>query len=66
MESATVICNCKHVTYGQIDQVVRGAASITSVVDVFDDVQRVTSCATGCGGCYSKILDIIADMLYQR
>lgn len=66
MESSTLICNCKKVTYGQIEDVVRAESNITNVVQVFDDVQKQTNCSTGCGGCHDKIMDIIADLLYQR
>ena len=66
MESGTIICNCKQVTYGQIENVVRSEQNITDVVGVFDDVQRQTQCSTGGGGCHDKIMDIIADLLSQR
>ena len=63
MESGTIICNCKQVTYGQIENVVREEKNISNVVQVFDDVQKQTHCSTG---CHDKIMDIIADLLYQR
>ena len=66
MESTTIICNCKQVSYGQIENVVRRERDITDVVKVFDDVQKQTNCPTGGGGCHDKIMDIIADLLYQR
>lgn len=66
MESGTIICNCKQVSYGQIENVVREEKNISDVVQVFDDVQKQTNCSTGCGGCHDKIMDIIADLLYQR
>lgn len=66
MESSTIICNCKQVSYGQIENVVRSEKDITDVVRVFDDVQKQTNCSTGCGGCHDRIMDIIADLLYQR
>ena len=66
MESSTLICNCKKVTYGLIEDVVRAESIINIVVQVFDDVQKQTNCSTGCGGCHDKIMDIIADLLYQR
>ena len=42
MESGTIICNCKQVTYGQIENVVREEKNISNVVQVFDDVQKQT------------------------
>ena len=66
MESGTIICNCKQVSYGQIENVVRGENNFSDVEKEFAEVQKLTSCSTGCGGCHDKIMDIIADLLYQR
>jgi NAD(P)H-nitrite reductase large subunit len=33
------------------------------VIKVFEDVQKVTHCSTGCGGCYQKVLDVISEVL---
>jgi len=66
VESTTIICNCKKVTYGAIEKVVRESNLLSDVLKAFDEVQRVTHCSTGCGGCHDKILDIIADFMYQR
>ena len=66
MESTTIICNCKKVTYGAIENVIRENNLLDDVLKAFDEVQRVTHCSTGCGGCHNKILDIIADFMYQR
>lgn len=66
MEYSEILCNCKKVTYGQVEDVVRDEKNIDDVVKVFDDVQNITGCSTGCGGCHDKIMDVIADMLYKR
>ena len=71
MESGTIICNCKQVSYGQIENVVRGESNIKDVVRVFDDVQKQTNCSTGCGGCHDKIMDntrsrVSAEALVER
>ena len=66
MDSTTIICNCKKVTYGAIENVIRESNLLSDVLKAFDEVQRVTHCSTGCGGCHDKILDIIADFMYQR
>lgn len=61
-----ILCNCKQVSYGQVENVVLDEKSITDVLDVFKDVQEVTKCSTGCGGCYDKIVGVISDIMYQR
>ena len=37
-----------------------GIKNFTDVLKAFEDVQKVTHCSTGCGGCYQKVLDIIS------
>lgn len=66
MESSTVICNCKQVTFGAIEKAVREAARLNDAITLFDEVQKETQCSTGCGGCHDKIMDVIADLLYER
>ena len=66
MESSTLICNCKKVTYGAIETAVREATRLDDAIGLFEEVQKATSCSTGCGRCHDKILDIIADLMYER
>ena len=66
MHSTAVICNCKQVTYGMIEEAMHHHTDLSSVIELFDEVQKETSCSTGCGGCHSRILDIIADLLNKR
>ena len=66
MESSTVICNCKQVTFGAIEQAMYEAKRLDDALQLFDEVQKATNCSTGCGGCHDKILDIIADLMYER
>lgn len=66
MESSTILCKCKNVTLGQVENVVRRESRLDDVMQVFEDVQKETSCSTGCGGCHNKIMDVISDMLYNR
>ena len=66
MESTTIICNCKQVTYGAIEKAVHEAARLNDAIGLFDEVQKQTHCSTGCGGCHDKILDVIADLMYER
>ena len=42
MESGTIICNCKQVSYGQIENVVRSESNIKDVVSVLFSVRSDT------------------------
>lgn len=66
MDYKELVCKCKQVTYEQIDDVLKTENDISDVVKVFEDVQQQTHCSTGCGGCHDKIMDFIADKLYER
>ena len=52
----TVICNCKHVTLADIDNALQRSAR-------FSDVEKLTSCSTGCGGCHDKIMAVLSERL---
>lgn len=58
-----VICKCKHVTLADIDRALHQHTSFTDVEKEFDEVQKLTSCSTGCGGCHDKIMRIISDII---
>ena len=66
MDPRTIICTCKKVTYGAIEDAVHGLSNLTDVLKLFDEVQKQTNCSTGCGRCHDRILDIIADLIYQK
>ena len=36
---------------------------IAMVEKEFEEVQKLTSCSTGCGGCHDKIMGIISEKL---
>ena len=63
MKENYTVCNCKQVSYADIANAMDEHKSFDSVLSVFEDVQKVTNCSTGCGGCYSKVLDIISDIM---
>ena len=58
-----MICNCKQVSYFDIADALKAHDKFNSVVEAFDDVQKVTNCTTGCGGCYQKVLDAISEIM---
>ena len=65
MEANETICFCKHVTLADIDAALAGAKTFGDLESAFEDVQKITSCSTGCGKCHDRILDVIALKLYK-
>lgn len=62
MENYT-ICKCKKVTYFDVEDALHQHDSFSDVEKAFDEVQKVTHCSTGCGGCHSKIMDAISEIM---
>ena len=58
-----MVCNCKQVSYGAILDALHGFEKFDDVLKAFEDVQAVTHCSTGCGGCHSKVLDVISEVM---
>lgn len=59
------ICNCKQVTYFDVEDALKNCAKFSDVEKTFEEVQKVTHCSTGCGGCHDKILDAISEIMNQ-
>jgi NAD(P)H-nitrite reductase large subunit len=55
-----IICNCKQVSYAGIEKALANHNKMEDLLEVFADVQRITHCSTGCGGCHDKVLDVIS------
>lgn len=58
-----MVCNCKQVSYSDIYDVLKNSEKFDSAISAFEDVQKVTNCSTGCGGCYQKVLDVISEIM---
>ena len=58
-----MVCNCKQVSYRDIADAVEAHSSLHDVLAVFDEVQKETQCATGCGGCHRQILEVISEIV---
>ncbi len=58
-----VICNCKQVRYTDIEKALSNHDKMEDVMQVFDDVQKITHCSTGCGGCHDKVLNTISQIM---
>ena len=58
-----VICNCAQVTLADIDRALHEHTRFADVEKEFAQVQQITSCSTGCGGCHDKIMAVISQMI---
>ena len=58
-----IICNCKQVSVADIEKALHEHSRFSDVENAFKEVQAVTHCSSGCGGCYEKVLDTIADLM---
>ena len=58
-----LICKCKKVSYADVEDALHNAKNVGSVEKMVEDVQRVTHCSTGCGGCHDKIMDVISQIM---
>ena len=63
MKENYIVCNCAQVDYNKIASTLETHNKMEDVLDVFKDVQKVTHCTTGCGGCYEKVLEVISEVL---
>ena len=63
MKENYMVCNCKQVTYGDIEDALHQHTSFTDVLKAFEEVQQATHCSTGCGGCHDKVLEIISELM---
>ncbi len=57
------ICNCKQVTYFDVEDALHSCEKFSDVERTFEEVQKITHCTTGCGGCHQKILDAISEIM---
>ena len=60
-----MICNCKSVSYFDVEDALHQAKSLSDLEKTFEEVQRLTQCSTGCGGCHDKILDAISEIIHR-
>ena len=61
-----IICKCKKVSYADIEDALHKEKNFESVEKTFDDVQKLTHCSTGCGGCHNKIMNIISEIMMGK
>jgi NAD(P)H-nitrite reductase large subunit len=58
-----IICKCKKVTVVDIENALHRNTSLNNVEKEFEEVQKITHCSTGCGGCHDKIMDMISKFI---
>jgi NAD(P)H-nitrite reductase large subunit len=63
MKENYIVCNCMQVSYDDIATALENHTKLEDVIKIFNDVQEVTHCSTGCGGCYQKVLDVISEII---
>lgn len=61
--STVMICNCKQVSYADVENALHHMDKFDDVLSAFEEVQKVTHCSTGCGGCHDKIMDAISEIM---
>ncbi len=57
MDRSKKACNCRDVTYGQIEDAVKAGAT------TFAEVQERTGCARGCGRCKEFIAYLVQELV---
>lgn len=58
-----VICKCKKVSFSDVEKALRQINNFTDLIHSFEEVQQITHCSTGCGGCHDKIMDAISQIM---
>ena len=58
-----IICNCKQVSVADIEAALHQSKRFSDVEKAVEEVQMITHCSTGCGGCHSKVLDVISELM---
>ena len=58
-----IVCNCMKVTEADIESALHTKENFSDVEKAFEQVQMITHCSTGCGGCHNKVLDVISQLM---
>ena len=66
MQENYMVCHCKQVSYADIANALDTHKDFDSVLEAFKSVQEITSCSTGCGGCYQQVLDLISEIMMTK
>lgn len=63
MQQKEMICKCKQVSLSDVEDALHHMDNFSDVLSSFEEVQKVTHCSTGCGGCHDKIIDAISKIM---
>ena len=63
MRENVLVCKCKQVRFGDIEDALHQHSSFENVLQAFESVKDVTHCSTGCGGCHDKVMEIISELM---
>ncbi len=63
MKENYMVCNCKQVSYNDIESALHTLSRFEDVLSAFAEVQKITHCSTGCGGCHDKVIAIISELM---
>ena len=63
MKENYMVCNCKQVSYSDIESALHKLIRFEDVMSAFEEVQKITHCSTGCGGCHDKVIQIISELM---
>ena len=63
MKENYMICNCKQVSYADVEDAMHQMQTFDDVVKNFEGVQNITHCSTGCGKCHDKIMEAISEIM---
>ena len=63
MKENYMICNCKQVSYYDVENALHQMETFDDVVKNFEGVQKITHCSTGFGKCHDKIMDAISEIM---
>ena len=66
MRDNYTICNCKKVSFYDVADALAKHKDFKDVLEAFENVQKVTHCSTGCGGCHQKVLDVISEIMMSK
>ena len=60
-----IVCHCKKVYVADIERALQEEKNFSDVQKQFEEVQKITRCSTGCGGCHDKVLDVISELMNE-
>ncbi len=64
MKENYMVCNCMQVSFNDIESALHTIDRFEDVIKVFETVQKITHCSTGCGGCHDKVIEIISNLMH--